>query len=344
MKRKNLVEYKIKRSKHKLSCESETCSHSSETIPKINMKDDINLSDLIKLGKLYNCKNFLSYNNINLRVLNKILPHLIELDGMIGMNLIKKQITSNILFLLRGLGGSACDECSDCEANISCVTKPKEMFHTVIYGPPGVGKTIFAQILGKIYLGCGALSTDNFIMVGRADLVSGYLGKTAKKTKKVIKKSLGGVLFIDEAYALGNSHEIDAYSKECIDTLNLELSTQRDFICIIAGYELELEQNFFKINPGLKRRFQFTYTMDIYTSDELYQILMKKILDENWSVQNTLYLHTTIKKYYDKFVNYGGDMEKLFLFMKIAHGTNFNQTKLKFISNSEIDLAIQHFL
>jgi len=344
MKRKNLVEYKIKRSKHKTMCESETCDHKIKSIPKINMQNDISLSELIKLGYLYNCQNFLSYNNINLKVLNRILPPLIELDEMIGMINIKKQITSNILFLLRGLGGSSCEECDNCELGISCVMKPKEMFHTVIYGPPGVGKTIFAQILGKIYLGCGALSSDSFIMVGRADLVSGYLGKTAKKTKKVIKKSLGGVLFIDEAYSLGNSHEIDAYSKECIDTLNLELSTQRDFICIIAGYQKELEENFFKINPGLKRRFQFVYTMDIYTADELYQILMKKICDELWFVQNPNYLLQSIKKYYLSFVNYGGDMERLFLFMKIAHGTNFNQTKLKYISNSEIDSSIAHFL
>ena len=344
MKRKNLVEYKVKRSKHKSLCESSTCEHKVKNIPKINMQNDILLSDLIKIGYLYNCQNFLSHNNINLKVLNQILPHLIELDEMIGLTNIKKQITSNILFLLRGLGGSACEECEDCELGISCVTKPKEMFHTVIYGPPGVGKTIFAQILGKIYLGCGALSSDRFMMVGRADLVSGYLGKTAKKTKKVIKKSLGGVLFIDEAYALGNSHEIDAYSKECIDTLNLELSTQRDFICIIAGYQKELEENFFKINPGLKRRFQFVYTMDIYTHDELYQILIKKISDESWCVQNSNYLHTQIINFYKKFVNYGGDMERLFLFMKIAHGTNFNQTKLKCISNCEIDSSMQHFL
>jgi len=91
--------------------------------------------------------------------------------------------------------------------------------HAVIYGPPGTGKTEVAKIMGKIFSNLGILKNNVFKKVTRDDLVAGYLGQTAMKTKDVIKSCIGGVLFIDEAYALGNSEKRDSFAKESIDTI-----------------------------------------------------------------------------------------------------------------------------
>ena len=87
--------------------------------------------------------------------------------------------------------------------------------HTCIYGPPGTGKTEIAKIMGKIFSSLGILKNNYFKKVTRADLIAGYLGQTAIKTRDVIKDALGGVLFIDEAYALGNKEKRDMYRKIC---------------------------------------------------------------------------------------------------------------------------------
>lgn len=201
------------------------------------------LDDLIKIGKLYS-ENMNEYKGINLRILNELLPALNELNSIIGLGDAKMQIVTHILYLTRGLGNEKCAECIDCDNNIACVSNITDKFHTVIYGPPGVGKTTFAKILSKIYSAFGTYS-DDFYSVSRSDLISGYMGRTAKKTQKIIDSCENGVLFIDEAYSLGaDSVDTDTYSKECIDTLNLNLM-EKNFICIIAGYKDELEKCFF---------------------------------------------------------------------------------------------------
>lgn len=104
---------------------------------------------------------------------------------------------------------------------------------------PGVGKTTLGKILAELYCSLGFLKTDNFRVVSRADLIAGYVGQTALKTLKVLKESVGGVLFIDEAYSLGGGADESgtSYSKECIDTTNKFLSENTtDFILIVAGY------------------------------------------------------------------------------------------------------------
>ena len=113
-----------------------------------------------------------------------------------------------------------------------------DFMHTVIYGPPGSGKTEVAKIIGRIFSNLGILNKKIFKKVSRNDLVAGYLGQTAIKTKDMIKASLGGVLFIDEAYSLGNSEKRDSFAKECVDTLCEALSEHKhNWMVIIAGYE-----------------------------------------------------------------------------------------------------------
>ena len=117
--------------------------------------------------------------------------------------------------------------------------------HTVIYGPPGTGKTEIAKIIGAIFAKLGVLNKKQFKKVTRADLIAGYLGQTALKTRDVIKEALGGVLFIDEAYALGNPEKKDSFAKECIDTLRTISEHKDQLMVIIAGYEEELKKAFF---------------------------------------------------------------------------------------------------
>ena len=280
------------------------------------------LDDLIKIGELYS-ENMTEYKGINLRILNELIPVLKELKSIIGLTDAKMQVVTHILYLIRGLGNEKCGECIDCDNNVACVSNITDKFHTVIYGPPGVGKTTFAKILSKIYSAFGTYS-DDFHMVSRSDLISGYMGRTAKKTQKIIDSCENGVLFIDEAYSLGaDSVDTDTYSKECIDTLNLNLM-EKNFICIIAGYKDELEKCFFNKNPGLSRRFRFVYNLNGYTSEELYQILLKKIGDINWFVDDTEFLKKFIDKNSYDFEYYGGSIEAYLTHIKIAHSLNLN--------------------
>ena len=118
-----------------------------------------------------------------------------------------------------------------------------------------------------------------FKIAKRSDLVGQYVGHTAIKTQKIINSAFGGVLFIDEAYSLGGD---DAFSKECINTINQNLSENGDkFICIIAGYPAEIERCFFSQNEGLKRRFPFKYNIEKYDSKELSQIFENKVKEIN---------------------------------------------------------------
>jgi len=312
-------------------CLAKYCDHSTKKI-KLSVKSIETLDDLICLGKKYNCVSNREYNQINLRVINNLIEPLEELNNMIGIGEIKDKIIDNCLYIARGYNSVKCNSCIDCNINIACVSNSKEMLHTVITGPPGVGKTEFAKILTKIYSKLGVISNENIIHISRKDLISGYLGKTAKKTQKAFDKAKGGVLFIDEAYSLGNMGNDDIYSKECIDIINKNLSENRDTIVIIAGYEKEINECFFRVNPGLKRRFPFKYNINGYTGEELFQILECKINKDGWTVSdNDL---EKIKKYIvnnsDKFPNYGGDIETLLMYAKIKNSRNINSKNYVF--------------
>lgn len=160
-----------------------------------------------------------------------------------------------------------------------------------------------------------------FKIAKRSDLVGQYVGHTAVKTQKIINESLGGVLFIDEAYSLGGD---DAFSKECINTINQNLSENGDkFICIIAGYTDALENSFFSLNSGLHRRFPFRYKIDKYTGDELTQILRYKFISEKYTLDDQFNgkLSKFIEDNKDCFPNFGGDIETYFFHVKMMHST-----------------------
>jgi len=291
------------------------------------------IEDLIELGKSYDPDNP-RQSNINIEVVYNMLEPLVDLSNLVGMKEVKQSVLNQVIYFLQNFHDGNLD-----------------MLHTVIQGPPGVGKTELGRILGRLYVNMGVLTRDTFIAVKRSDLIAKYLGQTADKTQKVINKALGGVLFIDEAYSLGDNESRDSYSKECLDTLNQNLTEYKaNFMCIIAGYEEDLERCFFSFNPGLRRRFTFRYTISGYSPEELKEILIRKITSENWFIENPLEnsLPTSFfQSNKDSFKNYGGDMEVLFLNIKLAHSRrvfNLSNEAKKYITLDDLNKGFQLYL
>ncbi|WP_138414652.1 AAA family ATPase [Aquibacillus sediminis] len=142
--------------------------------------------------------------------------------------------------------------------------------HAVFSGNPGTGKTTVAKIYSQILKECGLLKRGHFVLASRSDLVAGYVGQTAIKTKQKVREALGGVLFIDEAYSLYRGEK--DFGKEAIDTLVDEMTKHNEnLVVILAGYEDEMEQ-FIHSNPGLESRFKKYFTFENYRSDELLEI------------------------------------------------------------------------
>ena len=273
---------------------------------KITITAEINsLDDLLQLIEDNPLIDNAEYN-IDMVSMHQIKEPLLELKNMIGMTQLKNNIVDQILYFSQNLHKSG----------------DGDFMHTVIYGPPGTGKTEVAKIMGKIFSKLGVLKTGKFKKVTRSDLVAGYLGQTARLTREVIEESLGGVLFIDEAYALGNSEKRDSFAKECIDTLCEALSNYKQHIMvIIAGYKQELKDCFFAYNKGLESRFTWRFETDDYTPEELRNIFIKKIKDNDWSVypNNNAISARWFEQNIKQFEYYGRDIETLFSKTKIAH-------------------------
>lgn len=152
--------------------------------------------------------------------------------------------------------------------------------HLIFSGNPGTGKTTTARIVARIYKDLGFLSRGTFVECTRGDLVGEYIGSTAMKTKKVIDKAIGGVLFIDEAYALARSSERD-FGHEAIEVLLREMENHRDDLVVIAaGYPAEMDR-FLDSNPGLRSRFTTCIHFEDFLPDQLFSIFehMARALD-----------------------------------------------------------------
>jgi len=269
---------------------------------KIIIKVEINnLDDLIALTENYPLKPSIEYN-INMEAIHNIKNPVKKLNNMIGMKNLKESILDQIIYFIQDLH----------------VNSGGDFMHTVIAGPPGTGKTEIAKIMGEIFSNLGILKKKTFKKVTRSDLIAGFLGQTALKTTEVINESLGGVLFIDEAYALGNAQKKDSFAKECIDTLCEALSNHKDnLMVIVAGYENDLNKCFFSYNKGLDSRFTWRFTTDDYNSKELNLIFNKKIQDISW--KNNTFKDAWFEKNMKYFSFFGRDMETLLAKVKIAH-------------------------
>jgi len=262
------------------------------------------LDDLILIAKKYGTPMTTSYKNIDTKILYDLITPLEKLKNIIGMNDIKNQIIEQIISSMQ----SMYDE--------------DMIFHTVIAGPPGVGKTMLAKILGEIYLKMGILKGNKLIFktAKRSDLIGKYLGHTSIKTQDMIDSCIGGVLFIDEIYSLGNDEKRDTFAKECIDTINLNLTEKKNFICIIAGYVDEIEKCFFSFNSGLKRRFPFHYEIKDYTATELRKIFVFKLIQSKWNIDlDFTQIDNFIQTNKEDFKYFGGDIDNLILNCKTLH-------------------------
>ena len=274
---------------------------------KIHIDVSLNsIKDLVDILNVYECKPHIEYN-INLQFLQNIKAELVEINAMVGMEALKKSIVEQLIYFVQELHVGK---------NVS------DFKHTAIFGPPGTGKTEIAKIIGRMYSKLGILKNNVFKKVTRNDLVAGYLGQTAIKTTKVINECLGGVLFIDEAYSLASKEDNDTFSKECIDTLCEALSDHKDDIMVIvAGYENELKETFFRVNRGMESRFIWRFTIDGYDAKQMCSIFKKKVREQEWEFEN----EPDVKEQWfdDKkkhFTNYGRDIELLVVYTKIAHG------------------------
>ncbi|HDX9580419.1 stage V sporulation protein K [Bacillus cytotoxicus] len=154
----------------------------------------------------------------------------------------------------------------------------KQVLHMLFKGNPGTGKTTVARMIGKLLFEMNVLSKGHLVEAERADLVGEYIGHTAQKTRDLIRKSMGGILFIDEAYSLARGGEKD-FGKEAIDTLVKHMEDkQHAFVLILAGYSREMN-HFLSLNPGLQSRFPFIIEFSDYTVNQLLEI-GKQMYDE----------------------------------------------------------------
>lgn len=172
------------------------------------------------------------------------------------------------------------DSIEDLQANVRISGKLREKGrptaqlteHVLLSGPPGVGKTVVARILAKIFAGYGAVDTDKFVEATEETLVSKYVAATREQTAKVIDSAQGGVLFIDEIYTLVKESREHNHGKEAIEGLLHRLENDRDsFVCIVAGYDEDINR-FLRTNTGLKSRFTQRIRFRSYTPDELVKI------------------------------------------------------------------------
>ena len=265
--------------------------------------DDVkDIRDLIRLGQAYSADKPHVRSNLDLYRLSKLVKPLQELDNMIGLQAIKSKMFDQIIFHLQNLD----------DGN-------KDMNHTTIKGPPGVGKTKICHIIANIYNALGCLRSNTVISVKLDDLVAGYLGQTAIKTRKKLEEALGGVLLIDEAYSFGDAEGKDTFKKDAVDMLTSFLSEHgHEFICIIAGYKDALDKQFFNMNTGLARRFSIHYEIEPYTPVDMGLIFRNISQQGGWTCPGSS-PNTFIQENMPLFPNFGGDCLSLFAYCKKAH-------------------------
>ncbi|QII51592.1 stage V sporulation protein K [Bacillus paralicheniformis] len=157
----------------------------------------------------------------------------------------------------------------------------KQALHMMFKGNPGTGKTTVARLIGRLFYEMNVLSKGHLIEAERADLVGEYIGHTAQKTRDLIKKAMGGILFIDEAYSLARGGEKD-FGKEAIDTLVKHMEDKRnEFILILAGYSREMD-HFLSLNPGLQSRFPISIDFPDYSVSQLMDIAKRMMTEREY--------------------------------------------------------------
>jgi SpoVK/Ycf46/Vps4 family AAA+-type ATPase len=283
-------------------------------------KNITTIKDIIKFIYTYNGEY------VNTDKLYNIIEPLIELDNMIGLTSCKRMVLDMIMYFSQNRH-----------------IKNTDYLHMVVSGPPGCGKTTFCKIMGKILSGLSILPKDTFIKIKRTDLIAKYLGQTAHKTENILQKCIGGVIFIDEAYSLApKDNEKDSFSKEAIDYLNEFLSEHKDDVCcIIAGYEDELQNTFFSMNEGLKRRFPWKFIIEPYKGLELFEIFKNMLEKINYNIEENSIDKQFFEINKDVFNFYGGDIETFITKCKFIHTRNtFGEKINNILTRKDINEAL----
>ena len=231
---------------------------------------------------------------------------LAELDGLCGLEQVKQDVKSLInLVKVRRLREEA------------GLPVPPMSLHLVFLGNPGTGKTTVARLLARLYHAIGVLPKGQLVEVDRSGLVAGFVGQTALKTQEVIQKAIGGVLFIDEAYALVNQDNGNDFGREVIEVLLKNMEDHRkDLVVIVAGYS-QLMEKFIHSNPGLESRFNKYFYFEDYDGAQLFTILQSMCV-KNGSVLTpegeALARRELMALYEDRDENFGNarDVRNLF--------------------------------
>lgn len=238
------------------------------------------------------------YNiTINERLLASAMD---ELNALVGINNIKNEVVElvKLVRFYHDIGKDVLNKFS---------------LHTIFLGNPGTGKTTVARIIGKIYKALGLLERGHMIELDRQGLVAGFVGQTAIKTDERVKEAKGGVLFIDEAYSLGEGND---FGREAIETILKRMEDNRgEFAVIVAGYT-EPMNRFLESNPGLKSRFDRTFMFSDYTAEELFKIAISLLRVENMRLDNEAYDYLqkyiqSLYDYRDKYFGNGREIRKL---------------------------------
>jgi len=199
---------------------------------------------------------------------------MLELNSLVGLHSVKKLIEEIYAFV----------EIQKRRQKEKLIAEPL-VLHMIFRGNPGTGKTTVARILGKLFKEVGVLPKGHLVEAERADLVGEFIGHTAQKTREQLKKALGGILFIDEAYSLARGGEKD-FGKEAIDALVKGMEDHRDnLVLILAGYQDEMDW-FIETNPGLRSRFPIHISFPDYTVRELLAIADLMLKQRQYCLSN----------------------------------------------------------
>ena len=231
---------------------------------------------------------------------------LAELDGLCGLEQVKQDVKSLInLVKVRRLREEA------------GLPVPPMSLHLVFLGNPGTGKTTVARLLARLYHAIGVLPKGQLVEVDRSGLVAGFVGQTALKTQEVIQKAIGGVLFIDEAYALVNQDNGNDFGREAVEVLLKNMEDHRkDLVVIVAGYS-QLMEKFIHSNPGLESRFNKYFYFEDYDGAQLFTILQSMCVKNGYVLTpegEALARRELMALYEDRDENFGNarDVRNLF--------------------------------